>query len=359
MLILYQMFGYFKWSLISVIVGLALAFWRGHAVGASGLAFAFTAFSISILEVAISFDNAVVNAVKLRRMDDKWRHRFLTWGILIAVFGMRFIFPILIVAIFAQIPALTVLGLALHKPDEYVQHLHHANPGIVSFGGMFLLMLFLRFFIDSKKEVHWIEPIEKLIQKLARIKFVSEILGFAALGVLLYFLPQEYRMFCGISGFVGIILFLAIDGLAHFLERHNKDMGANVRLSGKAGFAAFMYLELIDASFSLDGVLGAFAFSKDIVVIAVGLGVGAMFVRSLTIMLVEKKALEKLMFLTNGAYWAIGALSFIMLFSALHEVPEAIAASVSAMFIVLSLASSIRLNKRLEKAGIDNKDRID
>lgn len=345
------MFAYFKWSFVCVIVGLALAFWRGYAVGASGLAFAFTAFSISILEVAISFDNAVVNAVKLRHMDDKWRHRFLTWGIVIAVFGMRFVFPILIVSVFAQLPSLTVLDLALHKPDAYVQHLHHANPGIVSFGGMFLLMLFLKFFIDKKREVHWIEPIEKLIQKLAVVRFAPEIIGFAVLGALIWVLPADYRVFCGVSGLVGIALFLGIDGMAHFLERHNRHLGENVRLSGKAGFAAFMYLELIDASFSLDGVLGAFAFSKDVVVIAVGLGVGAMFVRSLTIMLVEKKALEKLLFLTNGAYWAIGALAFIMLVSTRHEVPEAVAASVSAVFIVLSLVSSIRLNRRLGKAG--------
>jgi Uncharacterized protein conserved in bacteria len=353
------MFGYFKWSFVSVLVGLVLAFWRGHEIGASGMMFAFTALSISILEIAISFDNAVVNAVKLRRMSDEWRHRFLTWGILIAVFGMRFIFPILIVSIFAQIPSFKVLDLAIHNPTEYVEHLHHANPGIVSFGGMFLLMLFLKFFIDPKKDVHWIVPVEKFIQKLARIKFIVEILGLSVLGALLLALPHDYRLFCGVSGFVGIILFLGIDGIAHCLERHNKDVGEGVRLSGKAGFAAFMYLELIDASFSLDGVLGAFAFSNDVVVIAVGLGVGAMFVRSLTIMLVERKALEKLLYLTSGAYWAIGALSFIMLFSALREVPEAIAATVSAMFIVLSLISSLRLNKRLEKAGIEHCERVD
>lgn len=344
------MFKYFKWSFACVILGIAFAYWRGAALGASGLSFAFTAFAISVLEVAISFDNAVVNAVKLRRMNDRWRRRFLTWGILIAVFGMRFLFPVLIVAIFAGIPFFSVIHLALNHPDEYIIYLNEANPGIVSFGGMFLLMLFLKFFIDAKKEVHWLELFEKFMQKISAVKIAPEILGFAMLGIFLICVPSEIRLFCGISGLVGIGLFLAIDTLARVLERHNKDVGGNnVLLSGKAGFVAFIYLELIDASFSLDGVLGAFAFTKDIVVIGVGLGVGAMFVRSLTIMLVEKKALEKLRFLTNGAYWAIGALSLVMLVSAVKHVTEAIAASVSIIFIIMAFVSSIRLNKRLSR----------
>ncbi len=148
-------------------------------------------------------------------------------------------------------------------------------------------------------------------------------------------------------GLTGIALFVLIEGVSKWLEKHDhQEMGANVRLTGRAGFAAFMYLELIDASFSLDGVLGAFAFSKDIVIIGVGLGIGAMFVRSLTIMLVEKQVLERLRYLTNGAYWAIGALSVIMLVSTMHEVHEAIAAVLSVVFIVLSLVSSIRYNRR-------------
>lgn len=326
-----------------------LAYWRGVSIGVSGLSFAFTAFAISILEVAISFDNAVVNAEKLRHMSDKWRHRFLTWGILIAVFGMRFIFPVIIVALFARLNLTTVLNLALENPQEYVKHLHDANVGIVSFGGMFLLMLFLKFFIDAKKDVHWLVLLEKVIQKLSYIKFSREIIALAVLGILVYLIPEDKELFCAISGLTGIVLFLAIDSLAHFLESKDKVLGDNVRLSGKAGFAAFMYLELIDASFSLDGVLGAFAFSKDVVVIAIGLGVGAMFVRSLTLMLVEKQVLERLCFLANGAYWAIGALALVMLISTMHEVPEAIAALISVIFIVLSFYSSMRLNKRIAK----------
>ncbi|MBR6388598.1 MAG: DUF475 domain-containing protein [Opitutales bacterium] len=342
------MLKHFKWSFICVCAGLALAYWRGVSVGHSGLAFMLTAFAISLLEVAISFDNAVVNAHKLEKMDRIWRRRFLTWGIFVAVFGMRFLFPVLIVAVFAHISVWGVVKIAFANPDEYVRHLHETHAAIVSFGGMFLLMLFLKFFIDPKKEVHWIGFLERPIQKLARVKFISEIIAAAALGVLVYFLPEHEREVCAVSGIVGVALFLAIDHIARFLESRHIGEGA-AKLTGTAGFAMFMYLELIDASFSLDGVLGAFAFTKDIVVIIVGLGVGAMFVRSLTLVLVDKGTLSKLKYLTNGAYWAIGALAAIMMRSAIEEVPEAVAATLSIGVIAVSLVHSIRENKKAAK----------
>ena len=342
------MLKHFKWSFICVGIGLALAYWRGVSVGHSGAGFRLTAFAISLLEVAISFDNAVVNAHKLEKMDRIWRRRFLTWGIFVAVFGMRFLFPVLIVAIFAHISVWGVIKTAFANPDEYVRHLHETHAAIVSFGGMFLLMLFLKFFIDPKKDVHWIGFLERPIQKLARAKFISEIIAAAALGILVYLLPEHEREVCAVSGLAGVALFLAIDHIARFLESRHIGGGA-AKLTGTAGFAMFMYLELIDASFSLDGVLGAFAFTKDIVVIIVGLGVGAMFVRSLTLVLVDKGALSKLKYLTNGAYWAIGFLSAIMMRSAIEEVPEAVAATLSIGVIAVSLVHSIRANKKALK----------
>lgn len=109
-----------------------------------------------------------------------------------------------------------------------------------------------------------------------------------------------------------------------------------------------MYLELIDASFSLDGVLGAFALSKDIIIISIGLAIGAMFVRSLTVMLVEKKTLAQFLYLEHGAHWAIGALAIIMLISTEIEVPEVVTGLIGLVFIVLSLVSSILHNKSLK-----------
>ena len=124
-----------------MIVGLGLAFYRGECVGAGlGWSFMFTALVITALEVSLSFDNAVINATKLEKMSHKWRMRFLTWGIAIAVFGMRFVFPIVIVAIFSNISCMEVLRLTLEKPDDYAKLLHESHVGISSFGGAFLIM---------------------------------------------------------------------------------------------------------------------------------------------------------------------------------------------------------------------------
>ena len=116
----------------------------------------------------------------------------------------------------------------------------------------------------------------------------------------------------------------------------------------RGGLVCFLYLELIDASFSLDGVLGAFAISSDVIIIMIGLGIGAMFVRSLTIMLVEKKVLKQFLYLEHGAHWAIGALSVIMLLTTVREVPEVITGTLGLVFILWALFSSIMYNKNMD-----------
>jgi hypothetical protein len=114
-------------------------------------------------------------------------------------------------------------------------------------------------------------------------------------------------------------------------------------------------LELIDASFSLDGVLGAFAISKDIIIISIGLAIGAMFVRSLTIMLVEKKTLKQFLYLEHGAHWAIGALACLMLISTVKELPEVVTGGIGLAFIVAALISSVLHNRKQDRL-LANKD---
>jgi hypothetical protein len=106
----------------------------------------------------------------------------------------------------------------------------------------------------------------------------------------------------------------------------------------------FIYLQFLDASFSLDGVIGAFAMSKDIVIIMLGLGAGAMFVRSLTVWMVRKGTLDQYRYLEHGAHYGIGALAVIMLISMVHHVPEVVTGFIGIGFIVLSLVSSIQHN---------------
>lgn len=345
------MMEYFFGSYLITILGVITAyFWAEHSHPGTGFANIFIVFILAILEVSLSFDNAVVNAMKLEKMSQKWRHRFLTWGIAIAVFGMRFLFPLLVVSIFAKIGMLEVAKIAINDSDKYAHYLHLTHAPIVSFGGIFLLMLFLHYFFNHEKTVHWIKPLENWLSHLDHLKGIEIICALVAILITQSFAKDpQVQLSIIISGIAGIITYLAIDGLSHYLETHEQRQLAQCSNNIKCGgFVAFMYLELIDASFSLDGVLGAFALSKDIIIISIGLAIGAMFVRSLTIMLVEKKTLAQFLYLEHGAHWAIGALALIMLISTEIEVPEVITGIIGLVFIVLSLISSIVHNKKVK-----------
>lgn len=342
---------YFIGSYIVTAIGLVLAyFWGEHVHIGTGLQCVFIALVLSILEISLSFDNAVVNAARLEKMSPKWQHRFLTWGIIIAVFGMRFLFPILVVSIFANLGLVEVAKMAISDADKYAHYLHISHPPIITFGGTFLMMLFFSYFINAQKEIHWIRILEEKISHFGDFKGIQIVLTLLALYTMQNFLPQDIRLDVVIAGIWGVIVYLLIDGLTHMLDKRGQNLPPS-HCSGGLGlksscFAGFLYLELIDASFSLDGVLGAFALSKDILIITIGLSIGAMFVRSLTIMLVEKKTLAQYIYLEHGAHWAIGALSVIMLYSAIHEVPEIITGLLGLGFIVAAFVSSLIHNRR-------------
>ena len=343
------MLKYFFSSYLVTILGLVGAFlWGEHVHSGTGLTCVFIAFVLAILEISLSFDNAVVNAMKLENMSEKWRHRFITWGILIAVFGMRFVFPLAVVAIFAKLNILTVLDMALNNVDEYAHYLELTHAPIVTFGGAFLLMLFLDYFTEEKKETHWIHLLETKMQKLNKIKGICTILTLSILGLLMLKIEPAMQISVLKSGIAGIITYLVIDGLAEWLERKQEERAKlcadTVKCSGLVGF---LYLELIDASFSLDGVLGAFALSKDILIITIGLFIGAMFVRSLTIMLVEKKTLKQFCYLEHGAHWAIGTLAGLMFVSTFKHVPEVVTGLLGLGFILSALVCSLIKNRKV------------
>ena len=183
---------------------------------------------------------------------------------------------------------------------------------------------------------------------LDHIRGIEIIITLVSLVIVQRFIPADAKLSVILSGIAGIITYLTIDGVAHFLEKHEELRNAKCATEGVkcAGIVSFIYLELIDASFSLDGVLGAFALSKDVLIITIGLAIGAMFVRSLTVMLVEKKTLAQFLYLEHGAHWAIGALSVIMLITTVKEVPEVITGLIGLIFILSALVSSILHNKK-------------
>lgn len=347
------MLKYFTGSLWITIAGVILAYtWGEHTHSGSGFLCLFVVAFLSILEVTLSFDNAVINAIKLEKMNDTWRHRFLTWGIAIAVFGMRFLFPILVVSVFSGLSIPDVTNLALNDVDKYAHYLHIVHAPLVTFGGAFLLMIFLAYFLHEEKECHWIGCVEKQLQKLTCVKYIDVVFALSALMILQNFIPEEQKVAVIMAGFTGIILYLVVDSISNLLEQIAEKKAAIMGESAKLGFIGFLYLELIDASFSLDGVLGAFAISKDIIIITIGLAIGAMFVRSLTIFMVEQKTLKQYLYLEHGAHWAIGFLAIIMFISTRIEIPEVVTGGTGLIIVGSAFISSVIHNKKHLKENV-------
>lgn len=336
---------YFKGSLALLLLGLAAAWWLGEAFGLGGARAMFVVLILSVLEISLSFDNAVVNATVLKDMDAVWRRRFMTWGMLIAVFGMRVIFPVLIVAVVAGISPWGALQMAVRQPDVYAATLTSAHVVVAGFGGTFLLMVFLKFFLDKEKDIHWIRLLEAPLSKVGRMQAFEIALCLLAIYLMNGWLPQAERLPFVLSSLAGLMTYIVVDGFSALLEGENDGVADTVALA-RTGLSSFLYLEVLDASFSFDGVIGAFALSNNIFIIAIGLGVGAMFVRSLTILFVEKGTLDQFRYLEHGAFYAIGALAAIMYLGTVHHISEVVTGLIGAGFIVLALLASLRHNRQ-------------
>ncbi|MHC5699897.1 DUF475 domain-containing protein [Streptomyces tirandamycinicus] len=241
----------FGWSFAVTAAGLAFAAWQWgwEAFG--------VVLILSILEISLSFDNAVVNAGILKKMNAFWQRIFLTLGILIAVFGMRLVFPVVIVAISAKVGPIEAVQLALDEPGRYEDLVTDAHPAIAAFGGMFLLMIFLEFILEDR-EIKWLAWLERPLAKL-----------------------------------------------------------------------------------------GAFAITNHIFWMALGLAIGAMYVRSLTVYLVRQGTLDDYVYLEHGAHYAIGALATILLITIQHQISEIITGLIGVVLIAASFLASVRRNKTL------------
>ncbi|MGW1888911.1 DUF475 domain-containing protein [Streptomyces sp. NPDC002004] len=368
----------FGWSFVVTALGLAAAVVYGG----------WTAFGIvailSVLEISLSFDNAVVNAGILKKMNAFWQKIFLTVGVLIAVFGMRLVFPVVIVAFTAKLNPVDAVNLALTDKDRYQQLVTDAHPAIAAFGGMFLLMIFLDF-IFEERDIQWLRWIERPLAKLGKIDMLSVCIAMIVLLITSMTFATQAHQHGGVhvdkaqtvlvAGIAGLITYLVVGGLSGFFEdrleeeeereheaeeearKSGKQVSAVV-LAGKAAFFMFLYLEVLDASFSFDGVIGAFAITNDIVLMALGLGIGAMYVRSLTVYLVRQGTLDEYVFLEHGAHYAIGALAVLLLVTIQYEINEVITGLVGVVLIAWSFWSSVRRNRALGggDAGAESPD---
>ncbi|GAA2619143.1 DUF475 domain-containing protein [Streptomyces vastus] len=359
----------FGWSLAVTAAGLAFAAWQ----------WGWEAFGIvlilSILEISLSFDNAVVNAGILKKMNAFWQRIFLTLGILIAVFGMRLVFPVVIVAISAKVGPIEAVQLALDDPNRYEDLVTDAHPAIAAFGGMFLLMIFLDFILEDR-DIKWLAWLERPLAKLGKVDMLSVCVALIVLLATAMTFATHAHVSTGhadksatvlLSGVAGLVTYLIVGGLSGYFEdkleeeeehEHEEEEKARaegqpvsaVALAGKAAFFLFLYLEVLDASFSFDGVIGAFAITNHIFWMALGLGIGAMYVRSLTVYLVREGTLDDYVYLEHGAHYAIGALAAILLVTIQHEISEIITGLVGVFLIAASFLSSVRRNKTLQAA---------
>ncbi|WP_405948591.1 DUF475 domain-containing protein [Streptomyces prunicolor] len=348
----------FRWSFAVTALGLALGVWYGG----------WTAFGViailAVLEISLSFDNAVVNAGILKKMSAFWQKIFLTIGVLIAVFGMRLAFPVVIVAVTAKKNPFDAVDLALTDKDRYQQLVTDAHPAIAAFGGMFLLMIFLDFIFEDR-DIKWLAWLERPLAKLGKVDMLSVCIALIVLLITSFTFAAHAHQHGGahadkaqtvlISGIAGLITYMIVGGLSGFFEdrleaeeeRERESERSAVVLAGQAAFFMFLYLEVLDASFSFDGVIGAFAITNDIVLMALGLGIGAMYVRSLTVYLVRQGTLDDYVYLEHGAHYAIGALAVILMVTIQYQINEVITGLVGVVLIGWSFWSSVRRNRAL------------
>jgi hypothetical protein len=334
----------FRIYLFSTVVSILLLILAGWQAGLAGL---FLVLTLSALEVSLSFDNAVVNARILKRMSPMWQKIFLTVGILIAVFGVRIILPIFLVAIAVNSSFGSVIDLAINHPAEYGHELEAAHPMIAAFGGIFLLLIFLDYFFESRR-VKWFVPFERVLEKIGSAKNITPILAIIALLIAASLVHHEEKQTVMTAGLVGMLVYMIIHSIDNLLQRSGieNNMGKATSATFKAGLIGFIYLEVIDASFSLDGVIGAFAITNQILLIAIGLGIGALYVRTITLHMLQRGVLDEYRYIEHGAHYAIGILAMIMLTSLKFEVPEVITGLAGLTVIIASVIHSRIATKR-------------
>ncbi|MDB5170071.1 MAG: hypothetical protein JWN82_467 [Candidatus Saccharibacteria bacterium] len=323
-----------KWSLLLTVASIILA---GVFINPAA---SLTMIVLIAIEVAFSFDNAVVNAKILEHMSRIWQQIFLTFGMIIAVLGMRLVFPILIVSLTAGLSFGKVIDLALNNPDHYAHYLELAHPSISAFGGAFLLTLGLYFLFDKHRREKWWTSLEVFFQKFGGHWWLAPLVAMAVVAFVAALPANHHAETTLRAGILGVAVYTAVHQAIALLDKKQAALTHGAKRVGWAAFGAFLYLELLDASFSFDGVLGAFAITNNVILIAAGLGIGALWVRTLTIQLVRHKSLNNYRYLEHGAHYAILALAVALMVGLIREVPEAVTGFVGIIIIAGAFQAS-------------------
>jgi hypothetical protein len=312
----------------------------------------FVAALLGVLEIAVSFDNAIVNATVLARMGQFWQRMFLTVGILVAAIGMRLLVPLAIVSVGAKMSPVSAIDLAYSNPERYHQLLLAVQPGIAAFGGAFLLMIFLGFVFEERDEI-WLGLIERPLRRIGRLPHLGEIVVLTFAVVAAATVSRDIALKVVVGAIAGLGSYLLINGIGLMIAEQADADGASrprMTVTGRAAFFLFCYLELLDATFSFDSVMGAFSVTLDISLITIGLAIGAAYIRALTVYVVRRGTLEEYRYLEHGAYYAIGMLALLLMVEVWRDVPDVLTAGAGAALIIAAVASSLAVRKRQEWA---------
>jgi hypothetical protein len=316
--------------------------------GVHGLA---VAALLGVLEVAVSFDNAIVNATVLARMGQFWQRMFLTVGILVAAIGMRLLVPLAIVSIGAKLSPTQAIDLAYSDPQRYHHLLLAVQPGIAAFGGAFLLMIFLGFVFEERDEM-WLGWVERPLRWIGRLPHLGEIVVLTFAVIASATVRSDIALKVVVGSIAGLGAYLLVNGVGEMIAEQADADGASrprATVTGKAAVFLFCYLELLDATFSFDSVMGAFSVTLDISLITIGLAIGAAYIRALTVYVVRRGTLEEYRYLEHGAYYAIGMLALLLMVEVWRDVPDVLTAGAGAAMIVAAVASSLAVRKRQER----------
>ncbi|MCX7616258.1 MAG: DUF475 domain-containing protein [Patescibacteria group bacterium] len=257
---------------------------------------------LATFEVISSIDNAVINAHVLKSLPEKFRKFFLTWGLFLAVFLIRGILPFLIVWLAnSNLTPLEIITFVFSNNQSIGQYVEQSQSILLSAGGIYLFLVFLSWLFLEEKNYAFL--VEKFIHRQSMWFYALSSLSFT----LIIYVALKINPLLALSFSIGSTVFFITDGFKKNAEAKEKEL-LNPHLSA---WSKILYLEVLDASFSIDGVIGAFAFTISVPLILLGNGLGALVVREFTVRGIN--LISKFAYLKNGAMYSIGMLGGLMI----------------------------------------------
>ena len=343
------MLSHFRFALIFTFVGLMLSGVWGFTHGVNAglemmLKMLCATLFLAFLEVSLSVNNVVINTSVLKQWDQHWRKIYLTLGVLVAALILRLILPVFIVAFATDMSLTKVVNLAINNPLEYAYRLRIHYVEIAAFCGMLLFMVFLNFVFIQIKHFNWVKRFEDITSEIGSLEILKLILGICLIFIITSLIPENHQSQIIKVSLMGVFTYYVVRLLGLFLSKKSLSNAENGLI--KTGVSAFLFLEILDASQSVSSVFGAFAITTDIVVILIGLTIGAVFARSLTIYLLENDSIISFKYLDLAANYVVGLLAASMLLAVVDlHIPQLMTAIIGFFVFAWALFATVKDQK--------------